>query len=182
MTYNLERREYILHFSLAVHRSAVELRGTDAWIIDFIINTYWITADVWIISSSIPTYEEVGGSDRPPSFGTLWYDWGKKILTLPHLVNTLINYMISDRLNIGYSLSWHCLIHCMVSEKKVQLVNPFHALRYDEQFMGVRSIIKALVVLCILHCFIALKHLSDSGQDYYGGWDWNYNWSWWALH
>ena len=95
----------------------------------------------------------------------------KKILTLPHLVNTLINYMISDRLNIGYSLSWRCLIHCMVSEKKAQLVNPFHALRYDEQFMGVRSIIKALVVLCILHCFIALKHLSDSGQDYYGGWD-----------
>jgi hypothetical protein len=182
VTYNLERREYILHFSLAVHRSAVELCGTDAWIIDFIINTYWITADVWIISSSFATYEEVGGSDRPPSFGTLWYDWGKKILTLPHLVNTLINYMTPDRLNIGYSLSWHCLIHCMVSEKKVQLVNPFHVLRYDEQFMGIRSIIKALVVLCILHCFIALKHLSDSGQDYYGGWDWNYNWSWWALH
>lgn len=72
--------------------------------------------------------------------------------------------MTPDRLNIGYSLSWHCLIHCMVSEKKVQLVNLFHALRYDEQFMGVRIIIKVLVVLCILHCFIALRHLSVLAQ------------------
>lgn len=173
---------YFLHFSLAVYRNVIFCFVFDSyscilsefscgrfsalswnWCMNykyFITNTHWIASDVWIISSSVPTYEEVGGSDRPPSFGTLWYDWGKKLLTLHHLVNTLINYMIHDRLNIGYSLSWHCLIHWMVFEKKVQLVNPFHALRYDEQFMGVRSIIKALVVLCILHCFISLKHLS----------------------
>jgi hypothetical protein len=31
----------------------------------------------------------------------------------------------------------------MVSGKKVQLVNLFHVLRYDEQFTGVRNIIKS---------------------------------------
>lgn len=74
-----------------------------------------------------------------------------EVKNIPHLVNTLINCMTPDRLNIGYSLSWHCLIHCMVSEKKVQLVNLFHALRYDEQFMGVRVSLKhwLFCVFCI---------------------------------
>ena len=58
--------------------------------------------------------------------------------------------MALDRL-IGYSLSWHCLIHCMVSGKKVQLVNLFHVLRYDEQFTGVRNIINITFILCIMH-------------------------------
>jgi acyl-CoA synthetase (AMP-forming)/AMP-acid ligase II len=118
-------------------------------------------------SSALPSplmkrWEEVTGHRLLERYGMT------EVKNIPHLVNTLINCMTPDRLNIGYSLSWHCLIHCMVSEKKVQLVNLFHALRYDEQFMGV-SIIKALVILCILHCFIVLSHLSDSGQDHYGG-------------
>jgi hypothetical protein len=40
----------------------------------------------------------------------------------------------------------------MVSEKKVQLVNLFHGSRYDKEFMGVRNIIKTILI------FVSLLH------------------------
>jgi hypothetical protein len=110
-------------------------------------NICWITADVWIISSSFPTYEAVGRSDRSPSFGTLWHDWGWK-----HKHKLICIYWL-------YFMVWHiCWLQFVMA-----LSNPLHGVRKEGTVgkplphVEVWWTISWVFILCIMFVIIALK-------------------------